>query len=135
MATFPARIVHIGINRTWSDVYAFASRPENMPLWASGLASGLKPDGEDWIADGGPIGQVRVRFAATNDFGVIDHTVTMENGLVVENALRVVPNGGGAEVMFTLLRRPDMDEAAFDSDTRHVERDVKALKMLLEKQG
>lgn len=132
MTTLPARIVHIGIDLNWAEVYGFASKPENMPLWASGLASGLKPDGADWIADGGPIGQVRVRFAPINAFGVIDHSVTMENGLVVENALRVVPNGDGAEVMFTLLRRPDMDEAAFNADARHVEKDMAALKALLE---
>jgi hypothetical protein len=133
MTILPARIVHIGIDRNWMDVYAFASKPENMPLWASGLASGLTQDGADWMADGGPIGKVRVRFAPANDLGVIDHTVTLENGLVVENALRVVPNGDGAEVMFTLLRQPAMDDAAFEADTRHVEKDLKTLKALLEK--
>ncbi|HTM81610.1 SRPBCC family protein [Asticcacaulis sp.] len=132
MTTLPARIVHIAIARHWADVYAFVSKPEKMPLWPSGLASGLKPDGQDWIADGGPIGQVRVRFTPSNGLGVIDHTVTMENGQVVENALRVVPNGDGAEVMFTLLRRPDMDDAAFETDTHHVEQDLQTLKALLE---
>ncbi len=135
MTTMPARIIHASIARPWSEVYDFAARPENMPLWASGLASGLRRDGEDWIADGGPVGNVRVRFAPKNDFGVIDHRVTMENGLVVENALRVVPNGDGAEVMFTLLRLPGMDDAAFEADAAHVARDLEMLKTLLEKEG
>lgn len=132
MTTMPARIVHRTIQRDWHAVYAFAAKPENMPLWASGLASGLTPDGEGWIADGGPIGNVRVHFVAPNDFGVIDHTVTLPNGLVVENALRVVPNGGGTEVMFTLLRQPDMDDASFESDAAHVARDLETLKRLME---
>lgn len=132
MTVLPARIVHIGVERDWRDVYAFASRPENMPAWASGLASGLTRDGEDWVADGGPIGQVRVRFAPQNPFGVIDHAVTMETGLVVENALRVTPNGDGAEVAFTLLKRPDMDDAAFEADAAHVLRDLQTLKALME---
>ena len=132
MTTMPARIVHRTIRRDWHAVYAFAARPENMPLWASGLASGLTRDGEDWIADGGPIGNVRVRFAPQNDFGVIDHTVTLPDGLVVENALRVVPNGDGAEVMFTLLRRPGMDDAGFEADAAHVARDLDALARLME---
>ncbi|MDF1635078.1 SRPBCC family protein [Mycoplana sp. MJR14] len=135
MTTMPARIIHASIARPWSEVYDFAVRPENMPLWASGLASGLRRDGEDWIADGGPVGNVRVRFAPKNDFGVIDHRVTMEDGLVVENALRVVPNGDGAEVMFTLLRLPGMDDAAFEADAAHVARDLETLKTLLEKEG
>ena len=132
MTALPARIIHTTIQRDWHAVYAFAARPENMPLWASGLAAGLTRDGDDWIADGGPIGDVRVRFAPPNDFGVIDHTVTLPNGLVVENALRVVPNGSGCEVMFTLLRQPDMDDAAFESDAAHVARDLDCLARLME---
>ncbi|WP_439627180.1 SRPBCC family protein [Shinella sp.] len=134
MTTMPARIIHRTIRRDWRAVYAFAAKPENMPLWASGLASGLTRDGDDWIADGGPIGNVRVRFAPPNDFGVVDHTVTLLSGLVVENALRIVPNGDGCEVMFTLLRQPDMDDAAFESDAAHVTRDLEALAKLMEQQ-
>jgi hypothetical protein len=105
-----------------------------MPLWAAGLASGLTHDGEDWIADGGPVGTVRVRFAPPNDLGVIDHRATLENGQQFENALRVVPNGDGAEVMFTLLRHPDTDDAAFERDARQIEKDLQTLKDQLEAQ-
>ncbi|WP_313531876.1 SRPBCC family protein [Shinella sp.] len=132
MTTSTARIIHRTIQRDWRAVYAFAARPENMPLWASGLAAGLTRDGEDWIADGGPIGNVRVRFAPPNDFGVIDHRVTLPDGRVVDNALRVVPNGDGAEVMFTLLRQPDMDDTAFESDAAHIARDLETLKRVME---
>ncbi|MXN43696.1 SRPBCC family protein [Shinella kummerowiae] len=132
MTTVPARIIHRTIARDWRTVYAFAARPEAMPLWASGLAAGLTRDGEEWVADGGPIGDVRVRFAPPNDFGVIDHKVTLPNGIVVDNALRVVPNGDGAEVMFTLLRQPGMDDAAFEADAAHIARDLDALKRLME---
>ncbi|HVK91296.1 MAG TPA: SRPBCC family protein [Mycoplana sp.] len=135
MNLMPARIIHCTIACDWREVYGFASRPENMPEWASGLASGLTPDGEDWIADGGPVGTVRVRFAPQNAFGVIDHTVAMADGRVVHNALRVVPNGDGAEVMFTLLRLPGMDDAAFEADAAHVARDLQALKDLMERKG
>lgn len=132
MTTSTARIIHRTIKRDWRAVYAFAARPENMPLWASGLATGLTRDGDEWIADGGPIGDVRVRFTPPNDFGVLDHQVTLPNGVVVDNALRVVPNGADAEVMFTLLRQPDMDDAAFESDAAHIARDLEALKKLME---
>ncbi|MBD9372620.1 SRPBCC family protein [Rhizobium sp. ARZ01] len=135
MKTLPSRIVHRSITCDWRKVYAFAAKPENMPLWASGLASGLTPDGADWIADGGPIGKVRVRFAPMNDYGVIDHSVTMPDGLVVHNALRIVPNGDGAEVMFTLLRLPGMDDTAFEADAAHVAHDLETLKKLMETQG
>lgn len=133
MPTMPARIIHRTVACDWRTVYAFASIPENMPRWASGLASDLKRDGEDWIADGGPVGRVRVRFAPPNDFGVLDHAVTLPSGVVVENAMRVVANGDGAEVMFTLLRQPDMDDATFEADAAHVAHDLDTLTKLMEK--
>jgi len=133
MSVLPARIIHVGIAKSWQEVYAFAANPENMPLWASGLAAGLAKEGDDWIGDGGPVGKVRVRFAPANPFGILDHTVTMENGLIVENPLRVVRNGDGAEIMFTLLQREDLDDAAFEADAAHVLRDLETLKDLLER--
>jgi hypothetical protein len=132
MTTFPARILHVGIDREWRAVADFVMDPANMPRWAAGLGSGLTRDGDDWIADGGPIGQVRVRFTPPNDLGVADHVVTMESGLIVHNALRVTPNGDGAEVAFVLLHRPDMDAAAFEADAAHVESDLATLKAVLE---
>ena len=132
MSTMTAKIVHISIDRPWKEVYGFAGRPENMPLWASGLASGLEQDGEDWIAKG-ILGTVRVSFTPRNDFGVIDHTVTVESGLKVQNALRVVPNGDGCEVMFTLLKLPGMTDEQFAADAAHVLKDRSTLKSLMER--
>jgi hypothetical protein len=132
MSTLPARIVHISIDRDWRHVYDFAGSPENMPLWASGLASGLKPDGDDWLATG-VLGTVRISFVPRNEFGVIDHTVTIESGLRVYNALRIVPNGDGCEVMFTLLRLPDMTDEQFAADEAHVRKDLEALKSMMER--
>ncbi|MBB3452962.1 hypothetical protein FHT86_001218 [Rhizobium sp. BK313] len=132
MSTMTAKIVHISIDRHWKEVYGFAGRPENMPLWASGLASGLEQDGEDWIAKG-TLGTVRVSFTPRNEFGVIDHTVTIESGLKVHNALRVVPNGDGCEVMFTLLKLPGMSDEQFAADAAHVLKDLSTLKSLMER--
>ena len=94
--------------------------------------SGLEPDGSDWIADG-PLGAVRVSFVPANEFGVIDHTVTIESGLRVYNALRIVPNGDGCEAMFTLLRLPGMTDEQFAADAAHITRDLATLKSMMEK--
>ncbi|NLS15761.1 SRPBCC family protein [Rhizobium sp. P40RR-XXII] len=132
MSTMNAKIVHISIDRNWKEVYGYASRPENMPFWASGLASGLTQDGDEWIAEG-PLGTARVRFSPRNDFGVIDHRVTLDSGLQVHNALRIVPNGDGCEVMFTLLQLPGMTEEQFAADAAHIMKDLKTLKELMER--
>ena len=83
-------------------VYAFAPDPRNLPRWAAGLA------GNRWVADS-PMGKVRIRFAARNLHGVLDHDVTLESGVTVHNPMRVPPpRGEGSEFVFALIRRPGM---------------------------
>ncbi|NTE55733.1 SRPBCC family protein [Agrobacterium tumefaciens] len=132
MPVTQSRIIHLSVERPWAQVYGFASDPKNMPRWAAGLGGGLKPDGNDWIADGGPLGEVRVNFAPANEFGVIDHVVTLPDGLKVYNALRVTPNGSGAEVSFTLLRLDGMTDEDFEQDASAITADLETLKSLLE---
>lgn len=134
MTIMKSKLVHQSINCPWRDVYEFASDPTKIHLWAAGLATGLTAEGDSWIADGGPIGNVKIHFAARNEFGVIDHVVTMPNGMEVYNALRVTPNGTGAEVSFTLLQLPEMSDHSFEEDARLIQADLLALKHLLETQ-
>ncbi|MDO9418669.1 SRPBCC family protein [Pararhizobium sp.] len=131
MPTMSAKIIHTSISRPFAEVAAFVCRPQNMPLWASGLADGLQQHGKDWIAHG-QLGDVSIRFAPENALGVADHDVTLPTGQVVHNPLRVVANGDGAEVMFTLFRQPGMSDEQYAGDAAHVEKDLKTLKGLLE---
>lgn len=126
--------ISVSIQRTPEAVYAFASQPENLPQWAAGLArSELKKVGDNWIAEA-PFGTVKIRFAAQNNFGVMDHEVELESGLVVYNPMRVVPNGQGSEFIFSLLRQPDMSDTDFVADKQAIESDLATLKALLETQ-
>lgn len=129
------RHLSIYIDRAPSDVYEFASDPGNLPQWAAGLArSEVIRAGDAWIADA-PFGKVRFRFTPRNAFGVMDHDVELESGVIVHNPMRVVPNGEGSEFIFTLFRRPDMSHEQFAEDERAVEADLRSLKALLERPG
>jgi hypothetical protein len=46
--------------------------------------------------------------------------------------LRVVPNGDGCEVMFTLLRLPGTTDEQFAADAAHIAKDLEILKGLME---
>jgi hypothetical protein len=128
------RHISIFIDRTPEEVYAFASDPGNLPKWASGLAASIEEANGEWIANS-PMGRVRIRFAERNGFGVLDHDVILESGETVHNPMRVVPSGGGSEVIFTLFRQPGTSEERFSEDARWVEKDLKALEHALARFG
>ncbi|HEX4328225.1 MAG TPA: SRPBCC family protein [Burkholderiales bacterium] len=126
------RHLSIAIERTPQDVYAYAGNPENMPAWAAGLGHGISRTGADWEVHTAQ-GRLKMRFAPSNDLGVLDHTVVLPDGAEVYVPLRVLANGAGSEVVFTLYRQPEMDDAAFARDAGMVENDLASLKALLEK--
>jgi hypothetical protein len=132
----PMEVLHVSVSVSSPPqaVYGFAAEVENLPRWAAGLCTTIRKVGGEWIAEG-PAGKVKVRFAERNAFGVLDHDVVLESGATVHNAIRVVPNGAGSEVTFTLLRQPGVPAEQFAEDAQAVERDLRALKALLEDQA
>jgi hypothetical protein len=126
------RHISVSINRAPEEVYRFVSDPQNLPRWATGLGGSISNVDGEWIADG-PIGRVKVRFVERNSLGVLDHDVVLESGLTVHNPIRVIPNGTGSEVIFSLFRQPEVSEEKFAEDAQWVEKDLGILKTLLEK--
>ncbi|WP_156759367.1 SRPBCC family protein [Microbacterium karelineae] len=113
------------------DVYAFAADPANLPRWASGLAqSDVEVRGDELVV-ASPMGEVVVRFAPRNAYGILDHAVTLPSGETVDNPLRVVAHPGGAEVVFTVRRRAMTDDE-FARDCGAVAEDLARLRGILE---
>jgi len=129
--THPARHIAVSIDRAAGDVYSYASNPENLPAWASGLGS-VRRDGDAWVSDM-DIGRVRIAFAPRNDLGVLDHDVTLPDGTTFHNPMRVVPNGGGCEVTFTLFRLPGVPDEEHEKDAATIAKDLVALKTVMER--
>jgi hypothetical protein len=125
------RNISVSIPRSPKDVYTFTSNGENLPRWATGLGKTVRSVDGEWIADG-PLGHIKIRFAAPNELGVLDHDVVLESGASVHNPMRVVPNGSGSTVIFTLIRLPGVSEQKFAEDAKWVEKDLTMLKGLLE---
>jgi hypothetical protein len=134
MATmYPSRNLSVQINRHPRDVYNFTSVPENWPRWASGLGKSLTKEHGEWIAET-PQGPVKVRFTERNAFGILDHYVVPKPGVEIYIPMRVIANGNGSELLFTLFRLSDMSAEQFAADANSVMRDLTALKTLLEAQ-
>lgn len=127
----PSRTLSISIARPVDEVYRFVAEPLNLPRWAGGLGGAVRKTGDGWIVDSvnGPLG---LRFAPRNAFGVLDHWVSVAPGTEVYVPMRVIANGAGAEIVFTLFRTPGMSDADFSADAAQVQRDLEHLKRLVE---
>jgi hypothetical protein len=128
--TYESRQIGVSISTSAALAYAFLAEPLNFPQWASGLGA-LHEAGGQWIA-ATPDGPMRVRFAEKNTFGVLDHWVSPQSGAEIYIPLRVIANGAGCELVFTLFRQPGMSQEKFEADAAWVERDLLAAKKLLE---
>jgi hypothetical protein len=126
-----SRTITCSINRLPSVVYEFASNPENLPQWVKSFCLSVKKSGDEWQMETAT-GWVGIQFVPANDFGVLDHVVTLPDGQSILNPMRVVANGEGSEVMFTLFQLPDMSDEQFAKDAGMVEADLRTLKAVLE---
>lgn len=131
-STMAALHLSVSIGRDWQAVYDYLAVPANFNAWASGLGNSLREENDVWQGQG-PAGPIRLRFSARNAFGIADHWVEVGPDIVVYVPLRVVANGSGAEVVLTLFRQPEMDDAMFAADADYVRRDLASLKAILER--
>src|SRR4051794_10972298 len=126
--------VHVGmtIERAAREVYEYAATPANLSDWAAGLAHQpvQEIDGQ-WVVES-PLGRVVVAFAPPNEYGVLDHDVTLPSGQTVTNPLRVIANGDGCDVVFSVRRQPGMSDADFAADVESVTEDLASLRSILE---
>lgn len=129
--TLESHTLSMRIERPWQTVYQFLAAPENFPRWASGLGQSFKRVKGEWTAQG-PEGPISIRFTRMNEFGIVDHYVTVAPGVEIYIPMRVIVNGRGSEVQFTLFHLAAMSDDKFAEDIAWVERDLLALKTLLE---
>ena len=126
-----SRHLTVAIDRPAATVYGYVRDPAHLPDWAAGLASGVRLERGEWTADS-PMGPVLVRFVPVNEYGVLDHDVVLPDGTTTTNPLRVLADGAGCEVVFTLRRRPGMTDEEWTADTAAVTADLDTLKRVLE---
>ncbi len=129
MSTTLQLAVHV--DRSAEEVYRFVADPAHLPQWAAGLGGAIEHRDGRWFADS-PLGEVEVRFVLENPYGVLDHDVTLPDGTTVTNPLRVLPDGAGCEVVFSLRRGEGVTDEAFDADAAAVRTDLATLKRLME---
>jgi hypothetical protein len=126
-----SRTTTCSIDRPAAEVYRFVSNPVNLPQWGTSFCLSVRKCDACWEVET-PSGTIKIQFVPENEFGVLDHIVTLPDGQSVRNPMRVVGSGESSEVMFTLFQQPGMSCEQFHKDAEMVEADLLTLKSVLE---
>jgi uncharacterized protein YndB with AHSA1/START domain len=127
-----ARTISVSIARSPSEVYEYLADPARFPEW-SVFITAMRREADHWRALT-QHGEVRMSFTPRNALGVLDHDVLVNPQLTVHVPMRVVKNGEGSEVLFTIFRQPGMSAQDYDADVALVRTDLLSLKRLLERE-
>ncbi len=134
MTLLKSKTLSISINSKPKTVYEFVLNLENLPKWAKMFCRSIKLLNGEWIAEVLQE-QAKVRITKRNDFGILDHYVKLLSSPNVDEVfvpMRVVQNGDGSEVIFTIFELAGMAEERYAEDIRMVEQDLKNLKSIVE---
>lgn len=131
-APTPAVTLSATLSTPPDEVYAFLIDPRNLPEWAAGLAKSVEERDGQWFVDSGE-GEWIVEFADHNGFRVADHVVTQPDGSKQLNPMRVVPNGLGSEVLFTVFRGEVESDEQWAALQATIQADLDALGPALER--
>ena len=127
-------VVHTSILAPPQEVVAFLSDMQNWKTWASWIRSVARSSPRDWTLDT-ETGLMKVHFVEPNPLGVLDHHVTLASGVTVFNAMRVLPNGTGSELVMVLFQSPATSTSEFERDIQAVTDDFARIKKTAEGLG
>jgi hypothetical protein len=113
------------------EVLAFVGDGQNLPRWAIGFAKSVRPAPHGWIVSTGQ-GDVPTTIAVDEATGTVDFHMEPAPGAHASAYARVVPNGEGAEFLFTQFQQPGMPDETFDLLVAAVGHELVALRALLE---
>ncbi|MFJ5548096.1 hypothetical protein [Streptomyces sp. NPDC093225] len=122
----------VSIQRPVAEVFDFVADPANWPAWAVVNVQAVEPtDDPDWWLMTTPQGPARLRIRGNAELGVLDHDYVDDQASWRVPA-RVVANGSGAEFMITFFQPPTFTDAFFDEQIALVDKELAALKRVLE---
>ena len=118
----------ISIEAAPQSVFTFVADPYNLPQWAPGFASAVRPDGDRWIVTSGGT-ELAIAIVADEQHGTID----MLGGpdLNVGAFSRVVPNATGSEYLFTLFFPEGTPTEAITAQMEVVDGELRAVRELV----
>jgi hypothetical protein len=117
-----------------AEVFAFVADPANLPRYATGFAKAIRPDGAGWLVDVGG-SEIALRAATNPALGTVDYYMTSPQGAESTVFTRVLPNGAGAEYVFTLFLPDSASDADVDSQAEVLAAELRVLKQLCQREA
>lgn len=127
----PSMTISVPIAREPAAVYAYVANLNNFPCWATTFCRSIRQERDGWLMETS-LGTLAIRLAPENSLGVLDHYLTPAGGETLYVPVRVVANGAGSEVLFTLFRLPGVSDEEYAADADLVRQDLSTLRKLLE---
>ena len=121
----------VTIGASAKDVLKFVGDGNNLPRWAIGFAKAVRQCESGWIVTTGQ-GEVPTLIVVDEVTGVVDFRMEPAPGAEATAYARVVPNGEGAEFIFTQMQQPGVPDEVFDQLVAAVGHELAALKAHLE---
>lgn len=124
-------VVHTSIVAPPRDLVAWMTDMTAWKTWAPWIRSVAITAPGAWTL-GTEAGRLEVQFVEPNTFGVLDHHVALASGVTAFNAMRVVANGAGSELVMLIFQSPGVSDAEFERDIHAVTDDLARLKAVAE---
>lgn len=113
IAAAPARVV------------GYLDDPRNLPEWAPAFATEVRVAGEEIVVNPGPA-EMRMKLMTAAQAGTVDLVAAAAPRLGV--FMRVLPNGEGSEVLFTLFFPDGTPEDAVEQQMAEVEAELERVR-------
>ena len=127
-------IKHVDIQATPEKVFTFLANPLNWPQYAVVNLRSVSPGSDGWFNAVTKFGEGRIKVNGAKEFGILDHT-WQDPQATWDAYCRVVSNGDGATVMFTLFQPPVMNDQQFDQAMQEMDIEMTKLKEILDHQA
>jgi uncharacterized protein YndB with AHSA1/START domain len=115
----------ISIGASPAAVHEYLADARRLPEWAPAFATEVRPKGGHWVVTQGAT-ELDVAILANRDCGTVDIVAAANHSLGA--FLRVLPNGPGSELLFTLLFAPDTPEHQIEAQMTTVENELAAVR-------
>ena len=113
-------------------VFSFLADPRNLPFWAVGFCRSIRPvDDDQWLVTTAS-GEIPIRYETNEAAGTIDFRFSPAAGIGAAAFSRVVPNGDGAEYIFTQFQFDGMPNDVFESQVRALVEELHVLRGLIQ---